>query len=76
VPDSGPAAGPTPDDVTRGLFETSGEDEELVDPDVALAVLAGLVDGVDIAPADSGTTVTMHWPLALGAAPGATAVSR
>ena len=76
VSDSGPAADPAPDDVTRELFETGGEDEELVDPDVALAVLAGLVDGVDIAPGESGTTVTMHWPLALGAAPGATAVSR
>jgi anti-sigma regulatory factor (Ser/Thr protein kinase) len=75
VTDHGPAAGPAPDDVARGLFETGAEDEQLVDPDVALAVLAGLVDGVDIAPGDSGTTVTMHWPLPLGAAPGATAVS-
>ena len=76
VTDVGPAAGPAPDDVARGLFETGAQDEQLVDPDVALAVLAGLVDGVDITPGSSGTTVTMHWPLPLGAAPGATAVSR
>jgi anti-sigma regulatory factor (Ser/Thr protein kinase) len=76
VTDVGPAAGPAPDDVARGLFETGGEDEQLVDPDVALAVLVGLVDGVDISPGESGTTVTMHWPLPLDAAPGATAVSR
>jgi anti-sigma regulatory factor (Ser/Thr protein kinase) len=76
VTDAGPAAGPASDDVTRGLFETGPEDEQVVDPDVALAVLAGLVDGVDISPGDDGTTVTMHWPLPLGAAPGATAVSR
>jgi anti-sigma regulatory factor (Ser/Thr protein kinase) len=75
VTDVGPAAGPTPDDVARGLFETGPEDEQLVDPDVALAVVTGLVDGVDISPGDAGTTVTMHWPLPLGAAPGATAVS-
>ena len=76
VTDLGPAAGPAPDDVTRELFETGAEDEQLVDPDVALAVLAGLVDGVDIQPGDAGTTVTMHWPLPLDAAPGATAISR
>ena len=76
VTDLGPAAGPAPDDVAQELFGTGAEDEQLVDPDVALAVLAGLVDGVDITPGDSGTTVTMHWPLPLGAAPGATVVSR
>jgi anti-sigma regulatory factor (Ser/Thr protein kinase) len=76
VTDAGPAAGPAPDDVARGLFETGPEDEQLVDPDVALAVLAGLVDGVDISPGETGTTVTMHWPLPLGASPGATLISR
>ena len=76
VTDVGPAAGPAPDDVARGLFETNPDDEQLVDPDVALAVLAGLVDGLDVQPGASGTTITMHWPLPLGAAPGATAVSR
>jgi anti-sigma regulatory factor (Ser/Thr protein kinase) len=76
VTDAGPAAGPAPDDVARGLFETGPEDEQLVDPDVALAVLAGLVDGVDISPGETGTTVTMHWALPLGASPGATLISR
>jgi len=76
VTDLGPAAGPARDDVARGLFETDADDEQLVDPDVALAVLAGLVDGVDIRPGDTGTTVTMHWPLPPDAAPGATMISR
>ena len=80
VIDAGPAAGPTVDDVTEGLFESSedGEQaEELVDPDVALAVLTGLLDSVDIAPTAAGTTVTMRWPLSLAHhGPGATAASQ
>lgn len=77
VTDLGPAAGPAPDDLTEGLLdEADSDDEELVDPDVALAVLSGLVDGVEVTPSSAGTTVTMRWPLPRGAAPGATAVSR
>ncbi len=75
--DLGPAAGPAPTDLTEGLLDDpAADDEELVDPDVALAVLTGLVDGVEITPSSAGTTVTMRWPLPVGAAPGATAVSR
>jgi serine/threonine-protein kinase RsbW len=75
VVDAGPAAGPAPDDLTEGLFEDEAQDE-LVDPDVALAVLTGLLDAVEIQPTASGTTITMHWPLPVGATgPGATAVS-
>jgi len=77
VVDLGPAAGPAPVDLAEGLLdEDDGDDDELVDPDVALAVLTGLVDGVEITPSSAGTTVTMRWPLPVGAAPGATAVSR
>ena len=77
VVDSGPAAGPAPDDLTEGMLEGGPEDAELVDPDVALAVLTGLVDTIDIAPTAAGTTVTMRWPLPAGVSgPGGTALSR
>ena len=76
VTDLGPAAGPAPEDLAEGLLDDGDDDDELVDPDVALGVLAGLVDGVEITPSSAGTTVTMRWPLPVGAAPGATAVSR
>lgn len=74
VTDAGPAAGPASDDVVEDLFEDDASEEQ-VDPDVALAVLTGLLDAVEITPTDSGTTITMHWPLPVGAAPGATAVA-
>ena len=77
VADLGPAAGPAPADLAEGLLdEDDGDDDELVDPDVALAVLSGLVDGIEITPSSAGTTVTMRWPMPVGAAPGATAISR
>jgi len=66
VTDCGPAAGPAVDDLTGGLLETGPDDldGEAVDPDVALAVLAGLVDEVEVSAQDGqGTTVTMRWPL-------------
>ena len=69
VTDRGPAAGPVPDDLAGGLLESSGGDagaaqlDELVDPDVALAVLTGLVDEVEVDPSSDGTVVTMRWPL-------------
>ena len=79
VIDAGPAAGPAPDDLAEGMFESEDGDAagELVDPDVALAVLTGLLDSVEIVPSASGTTVTMRWPLPAGAhGPGATSVSQ
>ena len=69
VTDHGPAAGPTVDDVAGGLLddETLGagaaDDEDAVDPDVALALLTGLVDEVEVTAREAGTTVTMRWPL-------------
>jgi serine/threonine-protein kinase RsbW len=75
VTDSGPAAGPAPDDLTEGLFD-DGAGEELVDPDVALGVLTGLVDAVDVETTAAGTTVTMRWPLPPGASPSGSAASQ
>lgn len=78
VIDAGPAAGPAPDDLAEGLFDGGGTEqgEELVDPDVALAVLTGLLDSVEIVPSSAGTTVTMRWPLPAGThGPGTTALS-
>ena len=77
VVDAGPAAGPAPDDLAEGLLEGGDgqADEESVDPDVALAVLAGLVDAVDVEATAAGTTVTMRWPLPAGAGPRSTAAS-
>jgi len=60
VTDAGPAAGPTRD--AAQLFDT-GTDPDGTDPDMALALLGGLVDEVEIAPGATGTTVTMRWPL-------------
>ena len=37
--------------------------DEEIDPRVSLAVLAGLVDELEITPSESGTTVSLRWPL-------------
>ena len=64
VTDHGLAAGPAVDDVAGGiLHDQGGADEDEVDPDVSLALLAGLVDEVQVTARDEGTTVTMRWPL-------------
>ena len=72
VRDCGPAAGPAVDDVTGGLLDgvdDAGPDaDDRIDPDVALALLTGLVDEVDVttgatAGGTAGTTVTLRWPL-------------
>ncbi len=80
VTDPGPAAGPAVDDVTGGLLDDGGaEDDDRVDPDVALALLLGLVDETEVSAEDgSGTTVTLRWPLPLRTTvgPGATQLAR
>lgn len=66
VHDCGPGAGPAVDDVAGGLLDSSqGEpdDDDTVDPDVALALLTGLVDEVEVSEQGSGTLVTLRWPL-------------
>lgn len=69
VTDQGPAAGPVPDDPAEGILDSaaaeggSERDEALMDPDVALAVVTGLVDDVAVEHGPEGTTVTMRWPL-------------
>ena len=76
VTDAGPAAGPAPDDLSEGLLDVAEDSFDYADPDVALAVLTGLVDQVEVDPGPTGTTVTMHWPLPVPATgPGATAIS-
>lgn len=91
VTDQGPAAGPAVDDVRAGLLDRSegespgiddaspgpdGPLRALVDPDVALAVLTGLVDDVRVEHSAGGTVVTMRWPLPPAAdRPGSTAVA-
>ncbi len=66
VSDHGPAAGPAPDNLGEGLLEAgdeAGDQGEVVDPDLALALVTGLVDDVEVTPTATGTTVTMRWPL-------------
>lgn len=84
VTDQGPAAGPAPGDLSAGLLDDDAADagvdddhllDALVDPDVVLAVVSGLVDDVEVEHGLGGTTVSMRWPLPVGAAPGSTAVS-
>ena len=72
VTDVGPTAGPTQD--AEQLFEgdagaaLEAADPDATDPDMALALLTGLVDEVEVGPGGTGpgvtgTTVTMRWPL-------------
>jgi anti-sigma regulatory factor (Ser/Thr protein kinase) len=67
VTDQGPAAGPTGDSAAD-LLDSASVDDELGDPDVALAVLSGLVDDLAVDAGPGGTTVTLRWPLPAGAA--------
>jgi anti-sigma regulatory factor (Ser/Thr protein kinase) len=63
VTDQGPAAGPASDDPAGDLLDTHDVDDDVVDPDVALAVLSGLVDDYSVEAGPGGTTVTLRWPL-------------
>ncbi|MCW2570207.1 MAG: anti-sigma regulatory factor [Frankiales bacterium] len=79
VVDQGPAAGPPSGDLAGVILE-GGAADDLIDPDVALAVLSGLVDDCTIEVTPTGTTVTMRWPLPVRpvgvVGPGATVISR
>ena len=66
VTDQGPAAGPVPEDAKGDIFDAAGELEDAVDPDVALAVLSGLVDDYGVEAGPGGTVVTLRWPLPPG----------
>ena len=69
VTDQGPAAGPASDDPAGDLLGSDSVDEDVVvDPDVALAVLSGLVDDYSVEAGPGGTTVTLRWPLPPGPA--------
>jgi serine/threonine-protein kinase RsbW len=76
VTDQGPAAGPVPDDPAGDMLEAVDDEGDVADPDVALAVLSGLVDDCAVDAGPGGTTVTLRWPLAADVAPGATSVAR
>ncbi|MBK5305501.1 MAG: ATP-binding protein [Frankiaceae bacterium] len=82
VSDYGPAAEPTSGDLARDLLDSATDDEfdDVIDPDVALAVLTGLVDDCQIDVTEGRTTVTMRWPLPATpvgvSGPGATSVSQ
>ena len=64
VTDRGPAAGPVPHDVAGGMLD-GDPSADAVHPDVALAVVTGLVDDVHVEPGPDGTSVRMRWPLEL-----------
>jgi anti-sigma regulatory factor (Ser/Thr protein kinase) len=82
VTDEGPAAEPTSGDLAEDILESAANDDvdDVVDPDVSLAVLSGLVDDCEVDAGSDGTTVTMRWPLPprpVGVVgPGATQVSQ
>lgn len=82
VIDAGPAAEPTSGDLAEDMLESADNDDidDVVDPDVSLAVLSGLVDDCEVEATEAGTTVTMRWPLpprvAGGTGPGATQVAQ
>ena len=65
VADEGPAAEPTSGDLASAMLVSAADDDidDVVDPDVALAVLSGLVDDYAVEVTGTGTTVTMRWPL-------------
>ena len=65
VSDRGPAAGPAPLDLSEDLLglELVEGGPDVIDPDVALAVLSGLVDDIEVTGSALGTVVTMRWPL-------------
>ena len=77
VTDRGPAAGPAPDDVAAEILQGGDLDEEPpLAPDVALALISGLVDTTTVEVGPDGTTVTLRWPLpTAGRGPGSTAVT-
>jgi anti-sigma regulatory factor (Ser/Thr protein kinase) len=58
VVDAGPEGLPPDDTDPSQLF-----DGDVVDHRVSLAVLAGLVDDVEVTPSSGGTTVRLRWPL-------------
>lgn len=81
VTDVGPPAGQIPGDLSETSFQddVGGDGDDAVHPDVALAVLAGLVDDLDVATEQPGTVVSMRFPLpprAVGAGgPGSTVLA-
>ena len=53
-------------DLAASAAESTDPDQELVIPEVGLAVITGLVDDVEVAPGrDRGVVVTMSWPISV-----------
>ncbi|HVE73956.1 MAG TPA: ATP-binding protein [Mycobacteriales bacterium] len=80
VTDRGPATGDSADLAADLLNEMPADGaEQVAHPGVALAVLRGLVDDLEIEAGPDGTTVTMRWPLELrpggGTGPASTAAT-
>ena len=73
VVDSGPSAGPVPEDPLEDLL--ADDDDDATAPGVALAVLRGLVDDVTVESGPDSTVVTLRWPLPVGSGPRATVLS-
>lgn len=63
VTDRGPAAGPVLDEDLADEIVGTDDGDDLVDPDVALALLTGLVDTATVEADGQGTVVTLRWPL-------------
>lgn len=59
TPDEGAGAPDLPD-----LADRLGDEEDGAEPEVALAVLQGLVEDCTVEATATGTTVTLRWPLA------------
>jgi serine/threonine-protein kinase RsbW len=58
ITDQGPEPTAAADTDPEALF-----DDDAVDPAVSLAVLAGMVDDLEVLPSPQGTTVRLRWPL-------------
>lgn len=81
VADQGPQAALSAGVRASELLDDTGQDafDDAFHPDVALAILSGLLDACQIDATEDGTTVRMRWPLPRrptgGSGPGATSVS-
>ena len=63
VTDEGPRPAGAGGDAA-GMLEDDGDDA-VANPDVALAVMAALVDDLEVSSGATGTVITMRWPLAV-----------
>ena len=72
------ASDPDPGDRERAGWHVQAADlpDDLVDPDLSLALLTGLFDATTVQAGPGGTTITLRWPLPVAVwPPGATALT-